>query len=171
MSGSPRPKRSAISPKTIAPPARIASVSGSARAIRGRASSSGEPGKKACARSSMTSVRMKKSNASSVQPRKPARTALRWLALSETAAGGMRAKAYQLRDAAPAALLEAEAGAEVHARSLAVERMRDVEIQIEQRQRQPQPAADTPIAVLIGESLAIGRGRARIHEEVEAGAA
>jgi len=63
----------------------MASVSVIARAMRGRASSSGEPGKNACARSSMTRVRMKKSKASSVQPRKPARTALRWLAASAAA--------------------------------------------------------------------------------------
>src|SRR5207237_8812785 len=82
---------------TTAPMGRIASVRVMASAIRGRASAIGEPGKNACARSSMTSVRMKKSNASSVQPRKPARTALRWLALS--AAPGpatvMRAEEYQ----------------------------------------------------------------------------
>src|SRR5258708_6758107 len=65
--------------------------------MRGRESTSGEPGKKACARSSMTSVRMKKSNASSVQPRNPARTALRWLAapVASAVATVMRAEGYQ----------------------------------------------------------------------------
>src|SRR5882672_10549266 len=81
----------------MAPIGRIASVSVIASAIRGRASAIGDPGKNACARSSMTSVRMKKSNASSVQPRNPASTAFRWLALSAAPATAtvMRAKEYQ----------------------------------------------------------------------------
>src|SRR5215471_7633433 len=69
-------------PKTMAPIGRMASVAVSANAIFGRDAVSGAPGKNDRAMSSMTSVRMKKSNASSVQPRKPARTALRWLVRS-----------------------------------------------------------------------------------------
>src|SRR5258708_4143283 len=83
----------------MAPIGRIASVSLIASAMRGRASSSGDPGKNACARSSMTRVRMKKSKASSVHPRNPASTALRWLALSVALAVAtvMRAEGYQKR--------------------------------------------------------------------------
>jgi len=71
ISGMRRPYRSAISPNTIAPSGRIASVSVIASAICGRVFPN------AFATSSMISVRMKKSNASSVHPRNPARTALR----------------------------------------------------------------------------------------------
>ncbi len=60
-------------PKIIAPTGRIASVAVRAKAMSGR----DRPN--AVATSSMISVRMKKSNASRVQPRNPARTALRWL--------------------------------------------------------------------------------------------
>src|SRR2546428_163935 len=74
MSGIRRPKRSAIMPKTMAPIGRIASVIVIAKAICGRVFP------KACATSPRMSVRMKKSNASSVQPRNPASTALRWFA-------------------------------------------------------------------------------------------
>src|SRR5262249_48794534 len=63
-------------PNTTAPIGRIASVTVSAKATSGRVRPND------AAMSSMTSVRMKKSNASSVQPRKPARTAWRWLARS-----------------------------------------------------------------------------------------
>ena len=63
-------------PKMIAPSGRIASATVSVNAMSGRVRPN------AFAMSSMTSVRMKKSNASSVQPRKPASTALRWLARS-----------------------------------------------------------------------------------------
>jgi hypothetical protein len=58
-------------PKTIAPRGRIASAAVTANRISGR----DRPND--FATSSTTSVRMKKSNASSVQPRKPARTAFR----------------------------------------------------------------------------------------------
>ena len=71
ISGMRRPKRSAIMPNTIAPIGRIASVIVIANAICGRV----RPKERAM--SSTTSVRMKKSNASSVQPRNPARTAFR----------------------------------------------------------------------------------------------
>ena len=63
-------------PNTIAPTGRIASVTVSAKATSGRVRPND------FAMSSMTSVRMKKSNASSVQPRNPASTALRWFARS-----------------------------------------------------------------------------------------
>src|SRR5260221_2290724 len=93
-----------------------------ASAIRGRESARGEPGKKARARSSMTRVRMKKSKASSVHPRNPARTALRWLAVSVTARVlTIRAAAYQktfhVLASRPAAHHEAHHG---HKRSFVV---------------------------------------------------
>ena len=68
-------------PKTIAPSGRIASATVSVKAISGRVRPND------VATSSMTSVRTKKSNASSVQPRKPASTALRWLAFSAVVIG------------------------------------------------------------------------------------
>jgi hypothetical protein len=71
IKGSRRPQRSAMMPKMTAPIGRVASATVSASAISGRL----RPNDRAI--SSMTSVRMKKSKASSVQPRKPAMTALR----------------------------------------------------------------------------------------------
>src|SRR3989442_10010782 len=63
-------------PKMIAPSGRIASATVRVNAISGRV----RP--KDLAMSSMTRVRMKKSNASSVQPRNPASTAFRWFVFS-----------------------------------------------------------------------------------------
>jgi len=68
-------------PKMIAPSGRIARATVSVNAISGRV----RP--KDLAMSSMTSVRMKKSNASSVQPRKPASTAFRWFVRSAFVVG------------------------------------------------------------------------------------
>src|SRR5436190_2054508 len=63
-------------PKMTAPIGRAARATVSVSAMSGRVRPND------FAMSSMTSVRMKKSNASSVQPRKPASTAFRWLARS-----------------------------------------------------------------------------------------
>src|SRR5438132_11390365 len=63
-------------PKMIAPTGRVASARPTVSAMSGRDLP------KAVATSWMTNVRTKKSKASSVQPRKPARTALRWFARS-----------------------------------------------------------------------------------------
>src|SRR5207247_1114349 len=82
-----RTYRSAMMPKIMAPTGRIASVIVIASATRGRASRRSAPGKNERATSSSTSVRMKKSNASSVHPRNPARTALRWFARSSRVIG------------------------------------------------------------------------------------
>ncbi len=71
ISGSRRPQRSAMMPKMIAPIGRMASASVIVSAMSGRVLPND------FATSSMTNVRTKKSNASSVQPRKPASTALR----------------------------------------------------------------------------------------------
>jgi hypothetical protein len=76
ISGTRRPKRSAMMPNRTAPTGRIASVAVSASAICGRVVPND------AATSSITRVRTKKSNASKVQPRKPAKTALRWFARS-----------------------------------------------------------------------------------------
>src|SRR5471030_2494409 len=63
-------------PKIIAPMGRVISARPTVSAMSGRVLPN------AVATSWMTNVRTKKSNASSVQPRKPARTALRWFARS-----------------------------------------------------------------------------------------
>ena len=85
ISGSRRPQWSAMIPKMIAPSGRIARATVSVNAISGRV----RP--KDLAMSSMTSVRMKKSNASSVQPRKPASTAFHWFVRSTFVIGAAAA--------------------------------------------------------------------------------
>src|SRR4051794_3698545 len=172
MSGSRRPNRSAISPKTIAPIGRIASVSVMASAMRGRTASSGEPGKKACARSSMTSVRMKKSKASSVQPRNPASTALRWLAASVMCGAGYQGfvrACNGVRGATPPGWRsETEAGAEVEPSPPAVERMGHVEIQLEHREDDEQAAPGAAFEALGLQALPVGSDGAGVEEDVVA---
>src|SRR5580765_5576721 len=84
ISGRRRPYRSAMRPKTIAPIGRVMSARPTVHAMSERE----RP--KAVATSWMTKVRTKKSNASSVQPRNPARTALRWFARSAAFMSGRR---------------------------------------------------------------------------------
>src|SRR3954467_1962961 len=137
-------------PNTMAPMGRIASVSVIASAICGRVLPN------ALATSSMTSVRMKKSNASSVQPRKPARTAFRWFARSVAvlSVSGMRGGAYQNTSGhseltpevlgcwclAPPALqesaLETKPRREMHARAVPVQRVRHAEVERDERDDQ-----------------------------------
>src|SRR5438046_784036 len=85
-------------PKMIAPSGRIARATVSVNAISGRV----RP--KDLAMSSMTRVRMKKSNASSVQPRKPASTAFHWFVRSTfVIAAGAAAVAMIAREGDPTA--------------------------------------------------------------------
>src|SRR5215831_11960510 len=78
ISGNRRPYRSAMRPKTIAPIGRVISARPTVQAMSAR----DRPN--AVATSCTMKVRTKKSKASSVQPRKPASTALRWFARAPT---------------------------------------------------------------------------------------
>src|SRR5712692_7490217 len=82
-------------PKITAPIGRVESASVSASAMSGRVFPNDR------ATSSMTNVRTKKSNASSVQPRNPASTAFRWFASSgfvsvDAISGFLRSGSYML---------------------------------------------------------------------------
>src|SRR5215471_15804863 len=78
ISGNRRPYRSAMRPKMIAPIGRVISARPTVQAMSAR----DRPN--AVATSCTMKVRTKKSKASSVQPRKPASTALRWFARALT---------------------------------------------------------------------------------------